>query len=441
MISWKRHKYYTNLHPEQLKSTFLWLILLVILAVPGVIVAQPVVQLENKVYDEKIKTVQLYPGGRMPADQLFSPTIPIAGNTALVLEFDELANDAEYYQVKLIHCDADWRQSELSSLQFIDTYNEFNIDEYEYSFDTTTPYVHYKFAVPKVKIPGNYVLIVYAEGNEEDVIITKRFMVYDQRVVFSDKYNLSNGAPYSRKNQQLLFEITYRGVDIVNPDQAVHVNITQNQRWDNAKINLRPTFVKEAQKIIEYRHFTDDNTFQGGNEFRFFDIRSLQYFGQNVKTVKFDKHIVYAWIEDDRSREGTAYGLERDYNGNFFIQNLERKIPAIENDYAVVYFNLKSVKLKGKVYIAGALTNWQYTNDNALKWNKTTETYQGSLLLKQGYYNYQYIVKGGNYNENLFEGNWGETENQYEIYFYYRPHDLQADLLIGYLNLPYNQRQ
>ena len=426
---------------KRLKSTLIPLILSIALTYSNVTFAQTDVQLVNKIYDENVKTVQLYAQGQMPQAQLLSPTIAISSNIKLVLEFDDLFNEAEYYQVKLIHCNADWSKSDLASLEYLDTYNEFNIDEYDYSFNTITPFVHYKFLVPRVKLPGNYVLLVHAEGNEEDVIISRRFMVYDQRVIFTDKYSLSSGAPYSRVNQQLLFEVNYRGVDIVNPDQSVKINITQNQRWDNAKMNLRPTFIKEAQKIIEYRHFGEENTFSGGNEFRFFDIRSLKYFGQNVKTVKFDKRQIYAWVDDDHSKDGLAYGLERDFNGKFYIENLERKIPNIENDYSKVLFSLKSEKLKGKVYISGALTNWQYTSDNALSWNKTTESYEGSLLLKQGYYNYQYIVKGGNYNENLLEGNWSEAENQYEIFFYYRPHDLRADILIGYLNLDYNLRQ
>ena len=135
-----------------------------------------------------------------------------------------------------------------------------------------------------------------------------------------------------------------------------------------------------------------------------------------------------------------AYSIEQDINGHFFIENLERQIATIENDYSKVFFNLKSPKLKGKVYIAGALTNWQYINKYALAWDKTTASYIGMLLLKEGFYNYQYVLKGGNYDPNYLEGNFSETENSYEIFFYYRPHDLQADLLIGYLNLDYNQR-
>ncbi len=75
-----------------------------------------------------------------------------------------------------------------------------------------------------------------------------------------------------------------------------------------------------------------------------------------------------------------------------------------------------------------------------MKWNPQEGIYEGSLLLKQGFYNYQYVVTGGSGDMNQLEGNHGETENQYQVFFYYRPPNLQADLLIGYLNLDRNQR-
>jgi hypothetical protein len=205
------------------------------------------------------------------------------------LEFDELFNDAYSYRAKIIHCNANWRPSGLSPLQYLNEYNEFDISDMEYSFSTKTPYVHYKFIVPKPSISGNYILVVYAAEDEKDIIISRRFMVFEQWVSFSDKNEIMNNAPYSLTKQQLQFSIKYSAVELINPMQRVSVNLLQNQRWDNAKMNLKPTFVREAQHVLEYRHFTDDNAFYSGNEYRYFDIRSLQYFGFHVRTVQFKK--------------------------------------------------------------------------------------------------------------------------------------------------------
>lgn len=393
-------------------------------------------ELNNKVYDPYIKTVQVYPKGIKSNAQLNSPAIALRGNQPLVLEFDELFNDAYTYQVKYIRCDANWAQSQLSDLEFLNSYNEYTITNYEYSFNTLTPYVHYKVELPTPKLSGNYVLVAYADGDEEDIIISHRFIVYENKITFTDEYGFSGLNQVSRFNQQLQFEINYNGVNIQNPRDQVSVTILQNQRWDNAKYDLKPTFAREGEQKLEYRYFTEESTFSGDNEFRYFDMRSLKYFGERVKTVYFEKDKIFGWVEDDKPRGEIAYTFEEmDLNGKYVIDNVEGKNPIIENDYAKINFTLKSPKIDGKVYIAGELTNWKLSKDNQMIYDPGTESYSGSLILKQGWYNYQYIVKSKTLPPNYFEGDWSATKNQYEIIVYYRPYNLTTDLIIGYLNL------
>lgn len=398
--------------------------------------AQASFELINKVYDPYIKTVQLYPVGVKSNTQLLSAAIPLYGNQKLVLEFDELFNDEFTYQIKFIRCDANWQKSTLSDLEFLASYNEFTINEYDYSFNTKTPYVHYKKLLPKPKLSGNYVLVVYADGDENDVIITHRFIVYENKVTFSDQYGFSGANSASRFNQQLQFEINYKGIAMQSPRDQVSVSIVQNQRWDILRQNLKPTFVREGDYKLEYRYFTKETMFPGGNEFRYFDMRSIKYFGENVKTAHIEKDKIYTWIEDDKPRGELAYSSDlMDLNGKYVIDNVEGFNPIIENDYSKVEFTLVSPKINGKVYIGGSVTNWAREKDNQLTYDSESESYKGSLILKQGWYNYQYIVKSNSLPLNYFEGNWSATKNQYQIIVYYKPYDLATDLIIGYLDL------
>jgi hypothetical protein len=59
--------------------------------------------------------------------------------------------------------------------------------------------------------------------------------------------------------------------------------------------------------------------------------------------------------------------------------------------------------------------------------------YVARLLLKQGYYNYQYAVPNQNDNPDfsVIEGNWYATENQYTVLTYFRPRGGQYDQLVG----------
>jgi hypothetical protein len=394
------------------------------------------IEYKDKVYDEYIKTVQLYPGTAQISSQTMSPVINLQSNLHLLLEFDELFSETYTYHAKIIHCNADWQPSGLSALQYLKDYNEFDINDFDYSFGTITPYVHYKFIVPKPFISGNYLLVVYGE-DEEDKIITRRFMVYEQLVGFSDKYEIMQNSPYSLTTQQLQFEVKHQGVELMNPEKYVTVNILQNQRWDNAKMDISPTFIREGQQILEYKHFVEDKAFLAGNEFREFDIRSLKYFGFHVRTVKFEKDKIYAWVEEDKPRAPLAYSIERNLHGRFYIENLEKKIPRIENDYALVTFTLESEKLNEDVYISGKFTDYKKNAATLMKYNSAANSYQGSYVLKQGVYEYQYVLSSSK-RENVIEGDKREANNIYEIFVYYRSQKLGADLLIGYYNFEYS---
>ncbi len=116
--------------------------------------------IENKVYEENIQSVQLYPNTGAFSDQFNAPLIPL-GASNLVLKFDDLAYEPDRYAAKLIHCNADWTPSGLKPADYLNSYNEFNLNTYDYSIDTRVPYIHFTFSVPRVSRSGNYILQVY----------------------------------------------------------------------------------------------------------------------------------------------------------------------------------------------------------------------------------------------------------------------------------------
>ncbi len=72
--------------------------------------------------------------------------------------------------------------------------------------------------------------------------------------------------------------------------------------------------------------------------------------------------------------------------------------------------------------------------------NAATGTYEGSALLKMGVYNYAYVTlnrldhsSGPSFE--FTEGNYFETENNYDILVYYRPLGGRADQLVGMYSL------
>jgi len=112
----------------------------------------------------------------------------------------------------------------------------------------------------------------------------------------------------------------------------------------------------------------------------------------------------------------------------------------IEADYAYVnfQFQLDSVLQDGSIYLLGEFTNWRMDSYSRLAYNQITRQYETSLLLKQGYYNYQYIyVPNGSERgyTSYFEGNHSETGNQYTVFVYYRDQGQLYDRLIGLVSI------
>jgi hypothetical protein len=177
-------------------------------------------------YEPEIKTVQLH-----PENAPIQPAVTPLGKWDLLLQFDDLRNQRDTYYAKIIHCNFDWTKSDLQDLDFMTMYNEFPINNNEFSVDTHIPYVHYWFNLPPVKVPGNYVVVVYRGTNKDDIILTKRFMVYTNQVTFKSEGNLLGPGNLASVSQQLNFTINYKDVNVLNPMLDVRVNISQNHRW------------------------------------------------------------------------------------------------------------------------------------------------------------------------------------------------------------------
>jgi hypothetical protein len=88
----------------------------------------------------------------------------------------------------------------------------------------------------------------------------------------------------------------------------------------------------------------------------------------------------------------------------------------------------------GTFHVLGELTSWQLNNDSRMYFNPEHKGYEVNLFLKQGYYNYMYVLKENGKNtgdESLMEGSHWETENDYTIYVYYHENGSMYDRLIA----------
>jgi hypothetical protein len=257
-------------------------------------------------YEHQIRTAVVRPAFSIP-QAFLEPAVTRLGQWNLMLEFDDLHTARENYYIRIVHCNRDWTRSDLQDLDFMSEFNELPVNNAEFSVDTYIPYIHYWINLPAVKLPGNYLVVAYRGSDKNDIILSKRFMVYDTRVSFENERNLIGAGSIASLNQQINFTLSYKNLDIINPLENVNVVIRQNQRWDNMATDIKPSFVREIEKQLEYRFFDEAKMFKGGNEFRFFDIRSLNSPGRNIASVNKMVKPVEVYIIRDKSRASEAY--------------------------------------------------------------------------------------------------------------------------------------
>jgi hypothetical protein len=269
----------------------------------------------------------------------------------------------------------------------------------------------------------------------DQLALSKRFMVSSDAVTVRQESNYGTSS-FKATNQQISFTLNYNGVDIPNPLETVNVVIRQNQRWDNAQRDIKPSFVREATKTLEYRFFNSDKSFKGGNEFRFVDFTSLNYPGQNTGRLEKSNSAINLWVAIDAARSAERYAQYRDLNGSYVILNKDAGGGETTSNYLNVNFTLESTQqYNSAVYIIGAFNDWRLDEQNKMSY--ANGAYQCSIQLKQGFYNYQYVTS--NPAESI-EGNFFETENFYEIFIYNKSYYPTADMLVGYHSFVVNPR-
>ena len=83
--------------------------------------------------------------------------------------------------------------------------------------------------------------MVYKNRNEDDIVLTRKFMVYDNRINLGGRVSFPNNAQRRMTHQQVNFGISYGSHEIIDPKQDLKVFIRQNFRDDKMVKNLIKT--------------------------------------------------------------------------------------------------------------------------------------------------------------------------------------------------------
>ena len=350
------------------------------------------------------------------------------------LHFDDLNGDERNYYYKIKYFNHDWTPSNLFQNEYLKGFDNLRIENYQTSFNTLQPYTHYQLVLPNDQteflISGNYLLEIYNDSDE--MVFSRRFMIYEEGATVNAQVFRTRDLQYYNTHQNIQFSITPpKGEFFRDPQNQLHVTILQNEQWNSAINSLRPQYNNGSR--LEYR-YDAESSFYGGNEYLFFDTKNIQITSANVSMVKLNR-LYESYLTTNYLRRGYPYSFTQDLNGDFIIRTLQGSENGnIEADYSWVHFSLSTpvVFIDQEVYIYGKFNNYELNETNKMYYNPALEIYEGVMLLKQGVYNYKFIVKTPKsvlYNE--ISGSHALTENRYLIFVYYRYFGNLYDSLIA----------
>jgi len=387
----------------------------------------------TQIFNPNVKTFQIGVAG----EKLGLPIMELNGSNTLYVRFDEMSHSAHSYSYKVLHCNADWTPSDLSTNEYLTGYTTGNITDYTLSVNTTFLYSHYTFNLPNddmnFKISGNYVVIVYEDNRFEKPVAEACFMVVEPRLNITANIRGNTDTELSGRLQQLDFDVLLNGFSVRDAASEFKVVVRQNNRIDNQVTNLKPTYLSSSK--LSYIN-NKDLIFEGGNEYHRFDISSVYAASEGVEAIKYMQPHYEVFLNDSEIQPFKPYQQDFDVNGKFIVNMQDTEEDDVEADYMLVHFKLptKQPFFEGQLYLGGEF-NYNLLNDvSRMNYDNNAGAYVQTLLLKQGGYNYQYwlLPKGEKEaTSGRVDGSYWQTGNEYTIYVYHRAWGDRYDKLVG----------
>ena len=361
------------------------------------------------------------------------PTIKLGD--PLQLSFDDIIGDEHDYYYKITHHDADWSPSKLARSEFMRGMDNVRILDIENSVATLQLYSNYHLNIPNkftqgLTKTGNYLMSIFNE--EGELVFSRKFMIYNPQFAVGVQIKRSRDLNYVNTKQVVRFFVDGGEQPIINPRQNVKVVILQNNNLKTAITGVIPQFT--VGNKLEYR-YDQETAFWAGNEFFNFENKDIRGATAAIRYIELKK-LYHNYLYTNQVRSDIPYTFNPDINGNFVITTLQGRTPRSEAEYAWIHFSLDHTEIEeGKeIHVYGNFNNYVTNKSTKLVYNPKTYRYELPMLLKQGFYNYKYVLveEDGTINrEKAISGNYWQTENDYQVLVYYRRPGGRFDELVG----------
>ena len=362
----------TTLYKEKNMNKIVYIFLIAIL-LPIKTLAQ-----RNEIYNDRIASLQVVAG----ENWLLPPIIKLhsmSDANYIHISFDDLTHVYHRYTYTIEHCESDWTVSdELFSSDYVEGFAEGNtIDDIEESLNTNILYNHYSLTIPnnycRLKLSGNYKVTVYDDNADREPMFTACFMVVEPQMGVSLEVTTNTDIDINNSHQQVNMIVNYNGMTINNPRDQIKTVVTQNQRWDNCKINAVPQYIEDANGAFYIRN------------------------SDNIENDRTSEYVLVHY---------TLYCPQK-VSGDVYIDGVwtnNRFLPKYKMEYNEEKGCYEAVVMQKQGYYS----------------------YQYIMLDERGV---SRIMPT--------EGSFYQTENTYQAYVYYKGQGERYDRLVGYQNVQY----
>lgn len=373
-------------------------------------------------------------------------TITFKGNTAesqlpvlklgeyLKLEFDALNGDEEDFYYVIEHYNYDWTPSVLSKIEYLEGFDKQRIRTYENSFNTLQIYSNYQLTIPneqtrRLKVSGNYMIKIYDDYDE--LVFSRKFMIYEETANVGVAIKRSRDVREIKSKQTVDITISSSNSHFNNPKQTISTVIVQNNNLNTAISGIKPMYTLGNELIYKYN---TETSFWAGNEYLWFENKDVRAANTGIQFIDL-KDLYHNYLYTNLVRHDKPYTYNPDINGNYLVTAIDASNSSIEADYVWMFFSLLLDELPDgqELHVYGNFNNYTIDETTKMTFNTERGVYKNAILLKQGFYNYKYVVvdKNGKVDEGAISGNFWQAENNYKVLVYYRDLGARYDKIIG----------
>lgn len=372
---------------------------------------------------DRIRSIQVYRGDNKQS----LPAIELGSGDQITLRFDELGGTSRLFRVRVRHRNADWSDSRLMTDFYLRGYREDLIEGGQPSSVQDPHYMHYLYRFPnentQLRMSGNYLLEVM-EYESLEILFSVPFFVHENtgrmEVSLEELYGLDSRY---RVHHQPFMRYRYPSY-VISPVTDLKLHFVQNRFWGRSR---EADELDMSESGVFRGYLSRPASFVGVYEFRPLDLQRFDAGGPNVVEVRSSTIPPRVWLFRDvvnldvnpRRRTPVLHGLPRDdLRARYVDVRFELELPTRE-----------ATDLP--VYVYGPFNNWTIHEDNRMEYRRSTDSYVGRAIVKEGEYNYKYaLVEQGRINDLRLDASFASTMQEYTGLVYFWDASRQADRLL-----------